>query len=395
METGDQHFQAACLVALEEIGGDPEVLAKVALKVLDTDPVDLRYAALWLLWGIDPPHPERVTKAKAFLHSKEDMWLFCTLVDHKGPGAASLTPVLLEKLQTEKDPEMRIRLIQSIGRIGPGARAAVPALRRELQDGSPIPRVEAAVALQRIGQGNPRLIGPALVRSLREGVDGFRSIVAINLLHEQGPAALEAVPLLLGLLGEGNSAMECARALVQISPEQGRAAGIRLLEKRLAEADSETPAILALLDPANRGAITTLRRVLQESDFDERILSGALEALGEAGPAAKDALGEVRMLMHSPDAGIRARAAVTAWQLGDSAEPVVRRLVEYLGKEQRRHTRFRGAEGLAIMGPAAKGALPTLRDCRTDPDRDLRAAIEKAISAIAPEAAKKPDRPRD
>jgi HEAT repeat protein len=394
MKTGDVYFQAGALAALEEIGGDPEVLAKLALDALNTGPDHLHYAALGLLWSLDPPHLERVPRAKAFLRSNENVLLVRAMVDCKGPDAASLTPVIVEKLSKEKDPEIRIRLIESIGTIGPGAREAAPALRRELEHGTPTSRVDAAVALQRIGQGDPRLIGPALVRSLREGVDGFRFVAAMKLLREQGPAAADAVPFLLGLLGERNGISAeliaiITRALIRISPKEGRAAAIRLLEKRLDEPDSETRAVfLLILDPAHHGAITTLRRVLQEVDSEEPTLSRALEALAEAGPAAKDALGEVRMLMHSPDAAIRARAAVTAWQLGDSAEPAIRILVEDLGKEQCRQTRLVGAEGLTMMGPAAEGALPTLLACRTDPDRELRAAIEKAIHAV-----KKLDRP--
>jgi bifunctional DNase/RNase len=69
-------------------------------------------------------------------------------------------PALIEALKTQKDPSIRRQAADILGRLGPRAKEAVPALRDALQDEDEKVRKEAAAALKKLagdpGDGKPR-----------------------------------------------------------------------------------------------------------------------------------------------------------------------------------------------------------------------------------------------
>jgi hypothetical protein len=82
-----------------------------------------------------------------------------------GPAAFAAVPALIDKLGCthtntfEISPNiMRYYAATALGKIGPGARDAVPALHRALNDPSPAVREEAAKALYQI-TGRPKHSG--------------------------------------------------------------------------------------------------------------------------------------------------------------------------------------------------------------------------------------------
>jgi HEAT repeat protein len=82
----------------------------------------------------------------------------------------------------------------AIGDLGPGARAAVPALIEALRDPNATVRFQAAISLGCIGP-EARAAVPALIGTLKDGVFFVRGWSAFA-LGEIGPEAAQAVPML-------------------------------------------------------------------------------------------------------------------------------------------------------------------------------------------------------
>jgi HEAT repeat protein len=144
-------------------------------------------------------------------------------------------PALLEAM---KKPDLRGKVIYFLGEIGPRAHQAVPVLRTALRDPDPCIRVCAAWALPLI---DPRHVKEAVVVLLgvlqeqhqigpRTPLEDDRAEdlqrKALEVLAELGPAAQDALPLLLKEMQEKKTAAleyrlldNLARAVVEIGPE--------------------------------------------------------------------------------------------------------------------------------------------------------------------------------
>jgi hypothetical protein len=109
-----------------------------------------------------------------------------------GEAAAAAVPELLALA-----PEPLV--LTTLGRIGPGARDALPALRRLLDAGQPAVEIAAAAALWRV-EGDPGPILPTLARHLA----GYRrgGAAAAEAAGELGPAGAALVPGLRAALGD-------------------------------------------------------------------------------------------------------------------------------------------------------------------------------------------------
>ena len=89
--------------------------------------------------------------------------------------------------------------MRALGKIGPGAKAAVPALINALRnDANNSLRQDAARALGQIGPEASAAI-PVLIRWLKDGDENDRR-AALFALRDFGPEAKSAVPVLLDLL---------------------------------------------------------------------------------------------------------------------------------------------------------------------------------------------------
>jgi hypothetical protein len=105
-----------------------------------------------------------------------------------GEAAAAAVPELLALAQEPL-------VLTTLGRIGPGAREALPALHRLLDAGEPAVEVAAAAALSRV-EGDPGPILPTLARHLPGGA------AAAEAAGELGPAGAALVPGLRAALGD-------------------------------------------------------------------------------------------------------------------------------------------------------------------------------------------------
>jgi HEAT repeat protein len=106
-------------------------------------------------------------------------------------------------LQSSRVAETRSRAAFVLGQAAMDGEPAVPALAEALHDPDGSVRVNAALALYKIG---PRAHGaiPALCAALEDDIDWVRMDAAMS-LSRLGPAAREAVPALVATLGRHNN----------------------------------------------------------------------------------------------------------------------------------------------------------------------------------------------
>jgi len=120
-----------------------------------------------------------------------------------GPGAKSAVPELIAALRTARKHSPRDKryqaltkaAVEAVGRIGPAAKAAVPDLIQVLEISWPVAN-DAAVALGRIGPVGADLAVPALVKALGPPHPEDLRIYAALALSQMGPAAKAAIPAL-------------------------------------------------------------------------------------------------------------------------------------------------------------------------------------------------------
>lgn len=227
-------------------------------------------------------------------------------VQHLGPAAAPLAPLLRERLG-----EVPLDAFDTYERAEP-----------------------LLFALGRLGHA-PAV--PEMLRLLHGAPEGLRSRVWLvraiaDALGRCGPDAREAIPALRTLL-DGGSAVAAAGALWSV------------------EGDAEA-------------VLPTLRRELVEEPVHAR---NAAEALGRLGPAARPALPELRRMADSGKVWRRAIAAAALWDIAGDPGPVLPALRS--AWEQNADTHAVLADCLTRMGPAGAPAHDLLRTELATPRR--------------------------
>ena len=108
----------------------------------------------------------------------------------------------LSKALGSKHPEIRMEAAVALARIGSPAKAAVPALRKALKDENPDLRTEVMMALASIGPESHGAV-PDVVNQLNDADPAIRE-VACHTLGRIGVSAKEAVPVLQRLVHSSN-----------------------------------------------------------------------------------------------------------------------------------------------------------------------------------------------
>src|SRR5437899_2170323 len=103
--------------------------------------------------------------------------------------------------------------VGALGKIGPGARTAVPALIDVLKDPQEIARLGAVGALGRIGPGAAAADLPLLDTALSDRSDLVRRYAA-EALWQLGPDAARAVAVLMDAMSQEASRIDAGDALI-------------------------------------------------------------------------------------------------------------------------------------------------------------------------------------
>jgi HEAT repeat protein len=168
------------------------------------------------------------------------------------------------------DPKTRQEAAKILGTIdGAEGRALVPALARALEDADDQVRVNAALALYKIGP-DAREAVPALIVALRDKENRVRMDAAMTLFRI-GPDAREAVPALIAAMQAAENKTSIMSIGVTIRAEAAQALG--------------------RIGPDAREAVPALRDALR--DDDPAMRSAAQDALRRINPEALDKAGAV------------------------------------------------------------------------------------------------------
>ncbi|MEU9979962.1 PBS lyase [Streptomyces sp. NPDC050856] len=213
----------------------------------------------------------------------------------------------------------------------------------------------ALLALTRAG--DPRAV-PALARALAEPELNSRLAYAIPYVADAGAPL---VPLLCRRLGE------------------------LPLDDELSE--QAAPLLLALAHMRAVEALPEVLRVLRGAPAFRRqwVVDSALRAITAFGPAAGEAVGDLRALLSDGSVGLAASAARALWAVEGDAGPVLPRLRALLLAPDV-HDRREAAWAVGAIGGAAVAAAPELRACLASEDLWLRVDAGVALSRVTGDA---------
>jgi HEAT repeat protein len=321
-----------------------------------------------------------------------------------GPGAAGLEEVP-ERVRSLKSREAGLRkeAAGDLGSIGPGAAAALPALREALKDPDAEVRIAAAAATLRIDASDV----PALRHlegELKAGSARVRRAAA-QALGETGAA----LPSLRKALADPDADLRwvVAEAIGQFGTSA--AAAVPDLVARLQDAPVRAAVLDALgrIGPAAKEAVPALLPVLRESSPLRFAAALALARIG--GEGARAAVPHLLPGLKSGDEKSRWDATVILWTMGPDARDAVPALLEsvragndmavdalaavdrkaavpVLVERRLKHgdPAFRryAAEALGAAGPDAAEAVPALTELLNDPSEEVRAAAAEALRKI-------------
>jgi HEAT repeat protein len=210
------------------------------------------------------------------------------------------------------------------------AAAAVPALRRSLDDPDWDVRAHAAEALGIIG-ADPQTTVPALIQHLRDKDEDVRERI-VEALGRIGREPQSAVPVLISALTDDSGSI---RSL---------AAGA-----------------LANFGKDAQPAVPTLITLLQDVHYDHR--ADVARTLGVIGLAAEQSIPALLQALHDSDHFVAATAATALAQMGRNQTQVAAVAARLIGEELGERSdwvRAQAAIALGRLGADAEGAIPIL-----------------------------------
>jgi HEAT repeat protein len=281
MESKDQFLRVVSAWALAQLEPDNSELvlrsARQIIEGLKSKDDNVRHAAARALAESNAPS-EIVAPALVEALRKADEAMINQAVDALASLGAKAVPRVLRGLKNEA---LRKLAAQIIGRIGPEAKDAVPALVEALVSSDDDEyRREIQFALGAIG---PEAAGatPALIKALADDNEELRHS-ACYVLGKIGPAAKQAAPALEKNLNSDDKFLRLVSvwALLRILPGEARIAQL---------------------------ATPLLTQALQ--DEREMVRAEAASALGDIGEIAKPTIPALNKALDDPSPAVRAAAA--------------------------------------------------------------------------------------
>ncbi len=318
-----------CAAALEELGGPEKAVGRISLYLrmprLTED--DIQYSFILLSHC---RRPAVGLLARSLQHGNSAVrdraaWALGVI----GPDAADAVPALASAL-ADKDEAVGFQAANSLAAIGPGARAAVPALTASLDRLC----ARAAHALGHIGPDSAPAV-PGLTKALASAAGDFREEAA-RALGSIGPTAKVAAPDLRKLLKDRliEVRLAAAQALGELACLD--ATGVEVLSTGLGypewEVRRDAARALREVGPAGKPAVPALEKALEDKHDAVRVAAAAaLVRMGAASPAAKATL--IWGVRQGPFwYGVRPIAASALGEMGPAAKDAIPDLERMLGE---------------------------------------------------------------
>jgi HEAT repeat protein len=297
-----------------------------------------------------------------------------------GPEAKEAVPILIEKL---KDPELSQDVALTLGYMGAAAEPAVPSLVKALrgEDGGLALRVPDV-----LGQLGPvaKAAVPALIEEVKNGDYGAAAARALGRI---GRDAQPAVPTLRAAAKAGS--VTAAGALWETNHQKEEVLPVLLRALKQGRMDADIFQIIGQMGPEAKQLVPDLIAFVRREEKDELLTEGPIIALGEIGPAAKDAILLLKEAIKNYDkveydySRLQLTIAFSLWQIDHDEKKVFDLLrgplkgagstVEILGK----------------IGPPAKEFVPDLLTLARYEFPIYDKQIVQALEKIDPEAAAK------
>jgi HEAT repeat protein len=279
--SGDKLLRVTSLWVLARVHPEDKDLRRAVTQRLvgalkDPDAM-VRVAAAHALAAL-PPAPEITVPIWEKAMQDADEQTIDLALDAVATLGAPAVPKLVDGLKHEK---LRLHVLYVLGKIGPAAAPATPALTALIADKDEDVAHEAMMTLAKIGPGAKAAV-PELIVVLGSG-DKSKAPVAAYVLGSIGPDAAAAVTTLRGLLANDDAltAEASAWALTQVRPG--------------------SPEIAAEVVPVLIKALSSAM---------PQVRKGAVKTLGELGAQARSARDPVEKAATSDDdAAVRAEAA--------------------------------------------------------------------------------------
>jgi len=217
--------------------------------------------------------------------------------------------------------------------------------------------------------------------TLRDADPGNRMLAAES-LGRMGPAAEEAVPELIQVLGEENDSLR-STAVTALA-----AIGTGAVPALVAALDHQGPAVrsgaadaLGSIGAGSTEAIPALINLLGDRDYE--ISHRAASALGRIGAAAVPALLQVAAKEDGRVTGM----AETAFSYLNAGPNLIHELARLLGNNgEKSGVRAFAAKALGRMQEKARDAAPDLARALADENSEVRSAARWALGRIGPAA---------
>ncbi|MFC8175808.1 HEAT repeat domain-containing protein [Streptomyces sp. NPDC057242] len=266
------------------------------------------------------------------------------------------------------DPEPRLR------------EAATSFLERLFELGAPAADALAA----RLAPAPP---GPAGGHGAvgRSGRDG-----ALIALARAGD--VRAVPLIARALEEGEVRRELLYATDGLGPSAAMLAPALRRELARVELDERlydraAPLLHALAAVRGAQALPEVLRVLRGAPANrrDRVREAALRTLAAFGPAAREAVPELRGFLADESAAVSTAAARALWAAEEGTAEVLAVLERWLRQDLPGADRCAAAQALGEIGPAAAAAAPALRPALASRDPWVRVRAAAALWRVTGE----------
>ncbi len=194
----------------------PPALSSLSSALKDANP-QVRAVAATALASVGPAGSEAIPALQEMLSTQDCLPALRALALY-GSDAAPAIGKIVVLLQQEGDSEIRWNAANTLGKMGPAAKKAVPKLVAAMKDPEPLVREHAAEALGEIGPDAKDAI-PALTQALKDSDARVRRD-AVRSLGQMGPLAKSAVESIRPLLKDKEERVrKAARAsLQQIDP---------------------------------------------------------------------------------------------------------------------------------------------------------------------------------
>ena len=316
-----------------------------------------------------------------------------------GPEIETAIPALV-KLLKEDDEYTRRRTIYALRKIGPAARAALPAWNEISRNRNDPLEMEAFSAINDIER--PATDDVSALAALLKNQDAKVRGQAAKRLDSMGMKSVllsgsfrgeAAISALIEALKDPESnvryySLSALSTLMYNATPPDLGAIIPTLTELLKDAHSGTrwqaALLLGKIGPRSRAAIPLLTRIL--TDGDDTTRGYAAYALGQIGPESTVAAPELLKLLKDPVANVRESAATALGKVDPgSARVVIAALSEDL-KHEELAFRGRAARALGSFGSEAKPAVPLLADMLKTEDYFWRHEVVRTLEKIGPGA---------